>query len=376
MQSTINYNDIALILTWPDAAIRGDEKWMLFFKKIGIVKNLNFKVGHTGIVIIKQETGEMLFYDFGRYITPRGYGRVRSKFSDPRLEIKTKAKFKGRHIVNLEEIAAQFEALKPAMYGEGILYFAIGRDINFELAKAYGDDCVLHGTYPYGAVARNNNNCSRFIVRILTRSSKRYTWRHSINFPETIKASPISNLVNVVSDRMIYSFTPYEGLKHFKMNRWQSVRFLLKNLRENVTQRKAHLLPSDLMIGCMNFSSKPITVPKEAQYLGGVGDGAWFSIQATTDDKVIIKRFTSKGELEYVIHGETTEPVNLLQNFEVTYDSHLLFTNIKQHGKKIRINHIQRLSVNCLCKLNEYLLKTEINEEIHFSQASKASLNG
>lgn len=346
MQSTTTYNDIALILTWPDTTIRGDEKWMLFLKKIGIIKNLNFKVGHTGIVIIKQETGEMLFYDFGRYITPRRYGRTRSKLSDPRLEIKIKAKVEGRYIVNLEEIAAQFEALKPAMYGEGILYFAIARDINFELAKAYGDDCVLHGAYPYGAIARNNNNCSRFIVRMLTQSSKRYSWRHSINFPETIKASPISNLVNVAPDRMIYSFTPHEGLKYFKMNRWQSVRFLLKKLGENVRQRKACLLPSDRLVGCMDFSSKPITVPKEAQYLGGVGDGAWFSIQATTDDKVIIKRFTSKGKLEYVMLGETTEPVNLLQPYEITYDSHLLFTHIQQHRKKIRINHLQRLPVN------------------------------
>lgn len=371
MQSAITYNDIALILTWPDATIRGDEKWMLFFKKIGIVKNLNFKVGHTGIVIIKQETGEMLFYDFGRYISPRGYGRARSKFSDPRLEIKIKAKFEDNHLINLGEITAQFEALKPAMYGEGILYFSIARAINFELAKAYGDDCVLHGTYPYGAIARNNNNCSRFIVRMLRRSSKRYNGRHSINFPETIKASPISNVVNVSPNRMIYSFTPKQGLKYFKMNRWQSLVFLLKKLGENVTQRKAHLLPSDLLIGCMNFSCKPITVPKYAQYLGGVGDGAWFSIEATTNDKLIIKRFTSKGTLEYAVLGETTEPINLLQAFEVTYDSHLLFTHIKQHGKKIRINHTQQLPVDRLCELKEYLLKTEIMEEIHFFKHPK-----
>ncbi|UZJ65769.1 hypothetical protein OKW96_06270 [Sphingobacterium sp. KU25419] len=77
------YHDFALILSWPDATIRGDEKWMMFFKKIGIVKNLNFKVGHTGVVLISAKTGELLYYDFGRYISPRGYGRARSKDSDP-----------------------------------------------------------------------------------------------------------------------------------------------------------------------------------------------------------------------------------------------------------------------------------------------------
>ncbi|SFS70438.1 DUF6695 family protein [Sphingobacterium wenxiniae] len=342
-EKQIPYPDLAIILTWPDATIRGDEKWMMFFKKIGIVKNLNFKVGHTGVVIIKRSTGEMLFYDFGRYITPRGYGRARSKYSDPRLEITLKARFEKGSIANLEEIVALFEELKGAMYGEGILYFSIAEGIDFEAARAFGDDWVHRGTYPYGAVAKNNNNCSRFITRMLIHASQKYTWIHSINFPETIKASPISNVVNAVADRMIYSYTPEEGLRHFRMNRWQSFWFLVKQLGDNVAPKKASLLPNDLIIGSMNYTSKPITVPKNAHYLGGVGDGAWFSIFPTQDNKLIIQRFTSKGELEYTILGEPFEPIDFKEPFEVVYDSHLLFTHIKQHGRKIRIHHTQRL---------------------------------
>lgn len=341
----VTYNDLALILTWPDATIRGDEAWMMFFKKIGIVKNLNFKVGHTGIVIIKRETGEMLFYDFGRYIAPRGYGRARSKLSDPGLEIKLKAKFDDSRLTNLEAIVEQLERQKPAMYGEGVLYFSIARGINFEQAKAYGDDCVYQGTFPYGAVAPNNNNCSRFIARMLMRSSKKYTWYHSINLPETIKASPISNVVNAVSDRMIYSYTPEQGLRHFRMNRWQSFAFLLRQLGDNITAQKAQLLPDDLIIGCMNYASKPISVPKEAQYLGGVGDGAWFSIHAAPRQRAVVKRFTSKGELEYIMLGQPAEDIDFAAPFDIAYDSHLLFTHVVQHGRKIKINHIQRLTV-------------------------------
>ncbi len=338
------FTDLAIILTWPDATIRGDEKWMMFFKKIGLVKNLNFKVGHTGIVIIKRQTGEMHFYDFGRYIAPRGYGRARSKYSDPNLEIAINAEIQENKINNLQEIIEHFEQLKPAMYGEGILYFSIVHDINFERAKTYGDDCVYQGTYPYGAVARNNNNCSRFITRMLIRSSKKYTWRHSINFPETIKASPISNVVNAVADRMIYSFTPEEGLKHFRMNRWKSFGFLWKQLGDNVVRRKAMLLPDDIIIGQMDYSAKPITIPKDAFYLGGVGDGAWFTVQQAPDHKILVKRFTTKGKLEYVTLGESSEPIDFTKPFRVIYDSHLLHTHINQEGRKIRINHIQKLS--------------------------------
>jgi len=72
MKTSSLHQDPALILAWPDATIRGDEAWMMFFKKIGLVKNLNFKVGHTGIILIERATGELHFYDFGRYIAPPG----------------------------------------------------------------------------------------------------------------------------------------------------------------------------------------------------------------------------------------------------------------------------------------------------------------
>ena len=339
-----DYQDFAIILTWPDATIRGDEKWMMFFKKIGLVKNLNFKVGHTGIVIINNALGEMLFYDFGRYITPRGYGRARSKFSDPLLDIQLTAKFENGEINNLEDIIKLFEELKPAMYGEGKLYFSVVKGINFALAKAYGDECVEQGTYPYGAVARNNNNCSRFITRMLMKSSPKYHFWHNINLPETIKSSPVSNLVNTSEDRIIYSYTPTEGIKSFKMNRFQSLWFLMKQLRDNISKTKSLILPNDLIIGGMNYNSKPITIPKDANYLGGVGDGAWYTITSTDHiNQFIIKRFTSSGKLEYVVRGESSVNIDIALPLEITYDSNLLHTHVIQNGKKTRIQHIERL---------------------------------
>jgi hypothetical protein len=345
LKKNSSFNDFAIILTWPDATIRGDEKWMMFFKKIGIVKNLNFKVGHTGIVIVNHKNGEMLFYDFGRYITPRGYGRARSKFSDPRLEIKVKATVQHNEIINLPEIINHFEELKPAMYGEGRVYFSIVENVDFYLAKKYGDTCVEQGTYPYGAVAKDNNNCSRFITRMLMKASPKYHFWHGINIPETIKASPISNVVNTAKDGMVYSFTPKEGLKSFKMNRWQSFWFLVKQLRDNVYRNKANLLPNDQIIGAVDFRSKPIVIPKNAMYLGGVGDGAWYSIKPIDKNKLTIKRYTSLGELEYIVIGKKEEAIDFSKPWKVAYDSHLLFTHIEQGGVKYKIHHVERVLV-------------------------------
>lgn len=338
------YQDFAIILTWPDATIRGDEKWMMFFKKIGVVKNLNFKVGHTGVVLVNHQTGDMFFYDFGRYITPRGYGRARSKDSDPRLDLTLKAQIQDGGIQNLEEIVTYFEELKAAMYGEGRLFFSVAKEIDFDIAKAYGDQCVEEGTYPYGAVAKNNNNCSRFITRMLMKASPKYHFWHGINLPETIKASPISNVVNACKSRMVSCYSPELGLKTFKMSRWESFFFLLKQLGDNVFRTKADLLPNDLIIGAVNFGSKPITVPKQAKYLGGVGDGAWYYLVERPDAHIEISRYTSQGNLEYVVLGEASQSIDFHSEWDITYDSHLMFTHIVQHNQKIRIKHIEVLS--------------------------------
>src|SRR5690606_41788738 len=84
---------LAIPWAWPDKTAYGDEKWMRWLKRFGIVKNLNFKVGHAAILLIDRQSGEVAYFDFGRYVAPRGYGRARSKVFDPRLELYTLAKF-------------------------------------------------------------------------------------------------------------------------------------------------------------------------------------------------------------------------------------------------------------------------------------------
>src|SRR5690554_6733905 len=150
-----NYNDLAIILAWPDATIRGDEKWMMFFKKTGLVKNLNFKIGHTGIILVDSDTKKLIYYDFGRYIAPRGYGRARSPQSDPRLKIQTKAAVTSDdEISNLQEIMQELVEMKDATQSDGRIFFSIATGLNFVKAKKYADDLVLQGSMPYGAFAR------------------------------------------------------------------------------------------------------------------------------------------------------------------------------------------------------------------------------
>ncbi len=345
MKTSSQYQDFALILAWPDATIRGDEVWMMFLKKLELVKNLNFKVGHTGIVLIERASGKLRFYDFGRYISPRGQGRARSKDSDPKLAIGIRAQINGDCILNLLEIVQYFETMKDAMQGSGELYLAIVAEIDFCMAKAFADSWVRRGSYPYGAVARNNNNCSRFITRLLMHASKKFHFWHSINFPETIKASPMSNLVNAAPDRTIYRYSDSAGLCCLRMNRFSSLAFLLRKLKTNICRSLASTLPEDITIGGMVQKDRPAAIPCRSQYLGGVGEGAWFYIEPVDTNQAIVQRYTIHGDLEYTVLARPTQPMDFNSPYHVCYDSHFLFTHLEQNSITIRLEHVRVLSL-------------------------------
>ena len=127
------------------------------------------------------------------------------------------------------------------------------------------------------------------------------------------------------------------------MNRWQSFLFLIKQLGDNVYTSRASLLPNDLIIGAVEYGSKPISVPTHAKYLGGVGDGAWYALEDKQNGQLEISRYNTKGQIEYVVLGEPSQPIDLHEEWEIAYDSHLLFTHIMQQGKKIKIDHLEVL---------------------------------
>src|SRR5690606_38675908 len=107
---------------------------------------------------------------------------------------------------------------------------------------------------------------------------------------ETFAASPISNVVNIRHDRNVYCY--YDGqLRKLKMTRSQSFRFMIGQLRDNFSRRLSLLLPDDLTCSSIPKRPKPEPVPVGAQWLGGVGEGAWYHLSAEGQMTYIITRY-------------------------------------------------------------------------------------
>ena len=243
---------------------------------------------------------------------------------------------KDNRIRNLHDIVEELESMKETTQGEGRLFFSVVDGLSFAKAKQYADELVLKGSMPYGAVAKGNNNCSRFITRLLIHASQKYHLFHSIRYPETIKSSPMSNVVNVRPDRYIYRYEQNRGLQTVRMTRFQSLIFLIRQLRDNVLTAKAKELPDDTVIGSMKAKGRPSTLPNDAQWLGGVGEGAWYQVRPNGRiGHFIVTRYTEKGEVEYQAYHTTNNTFDASKPFAVAYDSHRLFTSVIQNNRLV-----------------------------------------
>jgi len=316
-----DYHDLALVIAWPEQTARGDERWMAFFKRLGIVKNLNFKVGHAAIILIHRQTGELAYFDFGRYVTPRGYGRARSANTDPRLLFKQKAQIDptSGEITNLTDIIRELKALDEATHGAKSIYFSIARHLSYQKGCAYAQSVIAQGVIPYGAIAPKNNSCSRYVAQILLSALRpQHATRRDIYWPESIKASPMSNVVNASKQRIIYCFEQHV-LRQLYMNRYQSLYFQVSLLCHNIFPQKAAFLPSDRQSGYLIEPIRPTTVPAHAQWLGGIGEGVWYALRLESANTYRVTRYNSKGQVDYQVQCRSDEQIDPKAGFQFTY---------------------------------------------------------
>jgi len=336
------YNDLALVLAWPDVTARGDERWYMWLKKMGIVKNLNFKVGHAAIILISRDSGEACYYDFGRYITPRGYGRARSAFTDPALRLHTVCQVEGAgdetRVVNLPELLEELEANNVYTHGDGVLYCSLAPHISFYKARLSADAQYLEGCVIYSAFAKGNNNCSRFVEQVLKAGlPEGSVMRWQVDFPETFVASPISNVINARKDHLTYTYRNGE-LRTFPMGRIESLRFFLRQVSANFFWGDYLSLSDDSNPGYVAEPRiRPAGVPTTAQWLGGVGEGGWHELIRESEKCVILKRYTVRGELDFDVEvRQSTGPAfNPGEPYRFVYDTHAMKATIEQNGQKL-----------------------------------------
>ena len=156
------YNGFAIAIAWPETHCKQAGTWYdipMYF--LGINRNGYYQVGHSAVVLVDDETQTCSYYDFGRYHSPHGYGRVRNVDTDHDLCIETKAEIRENlsGIVNMNQILSELYS-NPSTHGSGTIYGAVSR-INIDSVLLYVK--YLQGTefISYGPFFSSGTNCSR-----------------------------------------------------------------------------------------------------------------------------------------------------------------------------------------------------------------------
>ena len=324
----MSYLDTAIVIAWPQCTARADESLPIFLRKAGLVKNLNFRVGHAAVCLINPQTLEVIYYDFGRYITPRGFGRARSKYTDPELALSTKAVFnEEKDLMNVEEIAAELERKAKYTHGVGPLVFSVSKSIDYIKAKKYADEMVMKGFFPYNGLYKSASNCARYVTETIKASSEDGTVGTKLKYPLTVRPTPLFNVVAAKTQDTIYSF---EGgtLQFLDKSRRHSMADLSAGLLESAFTKYTDSRPDDSIHGDIAEPERPSSLPPTAQWLGGLGEGAWFDISEVDGHTFKGKKFDKTGQLEHEALYSNNE-IEVPSNPKITYASHYGFFSIE-----------------------------------------------
>ena len=180
--------DHIIMLAWPEGYVRAAGAW---YDKVFSI-NGKYRVGHSAAVLINSKEGKAYYFDFGRYHTPQGYGRVRDEETDPDLVLPG-VNIKSDKIVNLNDILVFLSKLKST-HGEGRLYASVLSEVAFFDAYNYAKKLQNKGMVKYGPFVYGGTNCSRFTASLAISSLPPFFKKIRLRFPFCISPSPKRNV--------------------------------------------------------------------------------------------------------------------------------------------------------------------------------------
>lgn len=176
------------MLAWPEGYVRAAGAW---YDKVFSI-NGKYRVGHSAAVLINSKESKAYYFDFGRYHTPQGYGRVRDEETDPDLTLPS-VNIKSDKVVNLNDILVFLSKLKST-HGTGRLYASVLSEVSFFDAYNYAKKLQNRGMVKYGPFVYGGTNCSRFTASLAISSLPPFFKKIRLRFPFCISPSPKRNV--------------------------------------------------------------------------------------------------------------------------------------------------------------------------------------
>ncbi|WP_053971398.1 DUF6695 family protein [Mangrovimonas sp. ST2L15] len=321
---------IIIVLAYPETIVKVSNEWYSpLLKYAGIGKKDYVRAGHAALVLIEKGKGEICYYDFGRYITPQPMGRVRSKETDGELDFSLEAQFTNGQMTNLEEILS-FLATQPQFtHGVGNMYASVCDEVDFERAKAFINEMQDKLLIRYGAFVKKASNCARFVTDVLIASTTNKVTQKKLIGLKRFTPSTIGNVVAAANDLGVFKVSETGFIEPFSSD-------VGKINKECLLDPLKDFKPSSL--GTM-VPQKVGHAGQKAQWLSGIGSGAWFEILETDGCQVVFRRISPNGHIDvHDVFSTETAVIDWNSPFEFTHHSNCKFFHIQQEDKIVRFN--------------------------------------
>lgn len=186
--------DFIIPLAWPETMVISAGAWYdSLTSRLGFLKNGKYRVGHSATLIVNATSGKVYYFDFGRYHTPLGFGRVRDEETDCELKLNTIADAKNGRIQNIEMILLEI-ANNKSNHGDGRMYASVLSEVDFKKGYTYGKKIQKRGAILYGPFVKEGTNCSRFVASMMQASSPSLIKTLRLKYPFCISPSPKRNV--------------------------------------------------------------------------------------------------------------------------------------------------------------------------------------
>lgn len=324
-------NNTAFILTlaYPDTIVSHAEEWYSpYLKYIGIGSKTNVRAGHAALVLINKETGVLEYHDFGRYITTAPNGRVRGSHTDNELAFPIVAEIKNNKIVNLEALL-KFLATHPKLtHGDGRLVASVCDKIDYKKARTYITIMQNRGFIYYAAFKKEASNCARFVTDSLIASVNDVKIKKALEKSKWFTPSTVGNVLLASTGTYPFEVSEDGVISEFKgTQQRENFKCFLDRLKEHKPNYVGTLEPRSVA-----------GLHEKAQWLSGIGAGAWYELHKTqTPREFRYRRISPHGNIDCdALFISQENDFDYEQAFDIVHYSNCNFFHVNQNNNVFR----------------------------------------
>ncbi|MEZ4801935.1 MAG: DUF6695 family protein [Gelidibacter sp.] len=330
---------IIIPLAYPETIVRVSDEWSArYIYLLGFGKKNYVRAGHAALLLIEKSTGNLEYYDFGRYVTPQPTGRVRSKLTDHELGFSLHAEISNKTIINLDSILKFFATHPNLTHGEGTMLASVCDEIDYDRAKNHIDNFQNEGLIKYAVFGSSGSNCSRFVTDTLIASVTNKYIRGKLKKSKWFTPSTIGNVLNADTKNLIYKVSETGYMDVFNSSAIRENRKLfMDRLKTHQPNFEGNLKPKT------NFVHH-----KDAQWMCGIGSGAWFELHCLGhDSEYRLRRISPHGNVDVDgIYKISEVGFNSKQEYEFVPYSNCNFIHLRQQGRVFRFDFLRNYEVS------------------------------